>query len=199
MRNLFVLVTSMMCALAASAVEIEPLSAKDMERIWNDFTLNDDAGSRQAFQGIQQLIRAPKVAVPFLRERLRPAPAPDTKRIEQVIAHLDSGDFSTREKATKELESLGIAALPLLAKKLQDKDLPLEMSNRLQRLVGNLEVRELSADELRGIRAVEVLQGIGSREARAVLDELSRGADGVRLTIDARRALSLLSRLNAGK
>lgn len=195
--SLIILAGFLVCQPPSRGVEIEPLAAKDLERIWSDLTHNDDAGTRRAFQGIQQMIGAPGLAVPFLKERLKQAATPDNKRIEQAIADLDSGNFGTREQATKELEALGILALPALEKKLREKDLPLEMSNRLKRLLQNLEERDLSADELRGVRAIEVLQGIGSAEAKAILEELARGPAGSRLTIDARRALHILGRRNA--
>lgn len=192
-----IIVTFSMISLPAYGVEAEPLSVKDLERIWSDFGQNDEAGSRTALQGIQLMIRAPKLAVPFLKKRLKAVSAPNYKRIDQCIADLDSSDFSVREKATRELEALGASILPALEKKLQEKNLPLEMSNRLRRLQQNLEERELPIDELRSIRAIEVLLGIANAAAIAVLEDLARGADGQRLTSNARKALSVIARRNS--
>ena len=47
--------------------------------------------------------------------------------------------------------------------------------------------------QLRAIRAVEVLERIGSREARDFLRELADGAEGAYLTIHAKEALDRTS------
>jgi hypothetical protein len=52
----------------------------------------------------------------------------------------------------------------------------------------------LSADQLRSWRAVEVLEHLGTPEARQVLEELAQGAPGARPTEDARTALQRLAR-----
>ena len=57
-------------------------------------------------------------------------------------------------------------------------------------------VDELRADRetLRSLRAVGVLEDIGSREARAVLEPLAGGADGARLTREVKASLERMGR-----
>src|SRR5208337_636026 len=53
--------------------KLEPAqSARDLEVIWTDFGQNDDEGTRKAYQDIGRLIRAPQLALPFLKEKLKP-------------------------------------------------------------------------------------------------------------------------------
>ena len=51
------------------------------------------------------------MAVAFLKEHLRAVPEPDALPISRHIHDLDSDSFELREKAGKELESFGDAAL----------------------------------------------------------------------------------------
>jgi hypothetical protein len=48
---------------------------------------------------------------------------------------------------------------------------------------------ESDPDRLRALRSVEVLERVGSAEARSVLGELAKGASGARLTRDAAEAV----------
>ncbi len=50
------------------------------------------------------------LAVPFLRDHLRPVPEPDWTRIRQHISDLGSGRLAAREKAQRALEVLGSAS-----------------------------------------------------------------------------------------
>jgi hypothetical protein len=180
-------------APAAPAERGQHLQAADLEAIWKDLTQNGDAGTRKAWQGINAMIQAPHLAVPFLKERVKPVPRPDPKRIEQCLADLDSGNFKTREKAMQELEGLGDMALPALDKKLAEKTLSVEARRRMETLAQRPRT-VLTGEELRSLRAVEVLEGIGTPEARAVLGNLARGGEGAVLTEQARRALARLER-----
>jgi hypothetical protein len=176
-----------------------PLQPAGLEAIWKDFTQNDDAGSKKAWQGMHAMIQSPQLAVPFLKERVKPAPHPDRKRIDQCLADLDSKNFKTREKAMKELEGLGQLAVPSIDRKLAETGLSLEARKRTEALALKLNRSVLSGDELRTIRAVEVLEGIGTPEALAVLKDLASGGEGAVLTEQARKALARLARRSGGK
>src|SRR5207244_10409693 len=141
-----------------------------------------------AFEGIVLLVRSPERAVPFLKERLKPAAAPGPERVDRLVADLDSDSFATREKAARGLEQLGVTALPALRKKLAEKPPSPESRKRLERLVRKWEDEPFTAEELRGIRAVEVLRGIGTADAQAVLETVAAGAGGAAQTAAARQA-----------
>jgi hypothetical protein len=59
-------------------------------------------------------------------------------------------------------------------------------------------VRVPPGDALRSVRALQVLEAIGTPEARAVLERLAQGAAEAVETHDARAALRRLARASAG-
>ena len=131
-------------------------------------------------------------AVPFLQERLKPVAAVDGKRLAQLIAHLDSDEFTARQKATEALERLGDLAVPALEKALAGKP-ALEMRTRIERLLETAD-RMPPPEVLRSLRAVEALEHAGTPEARQRLEALAKGADGARLTREAQAALQRLAK-----
>jgi hypothetical protein len=114
------------------------------------------------------------------------------EQLTRLLVDLDSERFETRERATLELQRLGEQAEPALRKALADKP-SLEVSRRLQALLDHLESRTLSTEQLHALRAVEVLEQVGTAEARTVLRSVAAGAPADRLTREAKAALQRLS------
>ena len=69
----------------------------------------------------------------------------------------------------------------------------LEAQRRLEELVNKLDGPVRIPEQARDLRCVEVVEHIGSVEARRLLDELSKGAEGSRLTREAKAASARLS------
>jgi hypothetical protein len=126
---------------------------------------------------------------------LQAAKAPvDGQRIDRLLRDLDSDTFAVREGAFRELEGLGAWAAPRLREALQGKPSP-EFRRRAAELIRRHEEREERGPDpglLRDLRAVEVLEGVGTAEAREVLQVLARGAPESRLTQEARASLQRL-------
>lgn len=175
-----------------------PLTAEQLEAIWKDLIQHDDDGTKKARAGMREMVASPQVAAAFLKDRLKPVPVADIKRIEQCIADLDSGDFQTRDKASKALEAFGEQAGPAMRKKLKDKT-SLEVQQRLDMLLQKIGDQPLTADELRAVRAIETLEGIGTTDAQAILQSLAKGGEGAMLTEQAKRSLERLARRSGGK
>jgi hypothetical protein len=173
------------------------LSARELDACWTDLAAADAA---LGYRAVQTLAAAPARAVPYLGKLLSPAPAVDKRRLERLIADLSSDQFAAREKATKELEAAGKQAEPLLQQVLERKP-PLEMRRRVERLLQKLAREEWdpSPDRLRGLRALEALERIGTPEARQLLQHLARGVPEARLTREAKASLERLSRRAADK
>ena len=68
-----------------------------------------------------------------------------------------------------------------------------EVHRRVQQLLDRLEKEVLSADRLRELRAVEVLEQIGTEEARQVLTALAKGDSEAPLTREAKASLRRLA------
>lgn len=182
---------------AADAKAPAKLTADGLEKAWTGLARHDDDGCQEALGDMERMVQVPDLAVPFLGERLKPALAVDTSGISKHIADLDSNEFATRDRAYKALQGFGSKALPALEKKLQDKEISLEMQNSLKRLIQAANAGEgagLSAGDLRTLRGIEVLREIGSPAARAILENLSKGDDGSAITVAAQNALKSLAR-----
>jgi hypothetical protein len=117
---------------------------------------------------------------------LKPEPPPDAERLRRLIAGLADDDFAVREAAQRELEKLGDVALPALRKEVEKTS-----SAEVRRRAGEVlkAPRRLSGEQLRALRGVEVLEQLGTAEARQHLAALAKGAPGSRLTDTARAAL----------
>jgi RNA polymerase sigma factor (sigma-70 family) len=186
--------TALVWDLSAALDSLEPLArsadARTIAAWWADLA-GDDA--RRAYAAVWRLAEAPGLALPFLRERLRPAPEPDGKRIRQLINDLDSDTFAVREKAYEELESLGSAAVGALRQALQKAPSP-EVRRRVERLLANLPDAPLPAPTLRDLRALHALEQMGTPGAREWLRQLAGGAAEAPLTREARACLKRLAR-----
>jgi RNA polymerase sigma factor (sigma-70 family) len=157
---------------------------EDVDRFWADLA---DADAGKAF-GVMKVLRANSTpAVSLLKERLRPVAASDPKKIARLIADLDQEDFTARESATKQLSELGELAEPALRAALNDKP-SAEKRRRIDDLLKRLDPSNFP-EVLRGVRAVEVLESLGTPEARQVLQTLAEGAAEARLTREAKAAL----------
>jgi WD40 repeat protein len=167
------------------------LPSKELAVLWSDLAGEDAA---KAYRAIRALAAAPEPSIPFLRQHLRPLPAPEPKHLARLIADLDGDQFAVREQATRELEQLGRQAGPRLQQVLAGRP-SAEVRRRLEGLLQRLERFILSPEELRGWRAVEVLERIGTVEAQGILERLVReGPDTSLLARDARASLERLRR-----
>jgi hypothetical protein len=130
----------------------------------------------------------------LLRQRLRPVTAEDLHRLEQRIGDLDSDQFAVRQAAEEALVKTGAAGVePALRQALAANPAP-ELRRRLETILEALERQPVSGELLRALRALEALEYMGSPEARRLLEELSRGTPGARLTQEAKATLERLAR-----
>jgi hypothetical protein len=165
------------------------LTAAQCQAYWTNLA-GDDAG--RAFTAIARLADAPEQRVPMLRDRLHAAKAPSAEELRRLLADLDNAQFERREKATKRLAELGELADTTLREALQRKP-SLEMRRRIESLLAASRLAH-TAEERRNLRAVRVLESIGTAEARQVLETLGEGASDARRTKAAKDALRRLTR-----
>ena len=163
------------------------LTAEALAKLWKKLAGPADS----ADDALWALAAVPEDTVPFLKKCLQPVPGPDRPRIQQLIADLGSNTFSDRQKAFHELGRMGDLAQQQLTKALAEKK-DLEVRQRIGRLLEKL--LTLPAERLRELRAVAVLERIGTPSARAVLEALAHGAPEARQTKDAQSVLQLLRR-----
>jgi WD40 repeat protein len=170
---------------------LPPFSSQDVATCWTDLG-DSDAG--RAWRAMWAMVEAPNLAVPFFRERLRPIGIPEPARVSKLLANLYSDNFDERNAATKELEALGELAEPQLRRE-HDVCRSSDVRRTLAELLKKLEPMQ-APPGLQALRAVAVLEHIGSPEARKILGRLAKGARAARLTQEARVALERLGRRN---
>jgi WD40 repeat protein len=188
MRNGSVLVWDV--AAAVRAVKPEPGAAKGKEvaALWQELTGQD---ATRAHQSLWAMVAVPAKTVPFLKAQLLPKATVGPDKIRQWVAELDSPTFSVRDKASRRLRALGAEAEPYLSQALKGKP-SLETRRRVEALLQALQ--PTSAVMLRSRRGIQVLEHIGTPEARQVLQALTAGPPAGIQAREARAALDRLTR-----
>jgi WD40 repeat protein len=172
-----------------AAARAAQLSARELQTLWDDLAGKDAA---RAYRSKWALVAAGERAVALLRERLKPVRL-DPQRLDQLVADLAANQFSRRQKATQELEKLGELARPAMQRALESKP-ALEVRQRVELLLKKLDKSPPPAEEVTTVRGVEVLEAVGTAEARQVLEGLSGGFADSRVTQEAQAALRRLAR-----
>jgi WD40 repeat protein len=171
-----------------SAMKFPPTADPDPgDTLWLALASADPKLAGKAVNG---LVSRPDVAVPLLAELVRPETAPPADRVKAAVAALGDREFKVREAAEKQLRAWGdLAADELTA---AEANANAEQGERIRRLLDALDGEETDGERLRLLRAVEVLERIGSPAAKAVLDKLGTGASASAVTREAKEAVKRL-------
>jgi hypothetical protein len=149
------------------------------------------ADGPRAYGAITALVARPSEAIPFIKEKLKPAVPVKPEVVARHLKDLDNPLYATREKAMLALEYLQDAALADLEKTLQETK-SLEVRKRVQVLLTKVKQPSRNPERRQALRAVEVLELAGTRQARQVLRSLAGGAPEAELTREAEAALRRL-------
>jgi WD40 repeat protein len=173
--------------LAAGRARGIELTERQLQSLWRELASADAA---RAYEAVQTLARAPAGAVPYLRERVKPVSA---ERLARLMKELDSDTFDVRASAVRELAQMGKFAEASLRKLLAGRP-SLEARRRAEELLELLADPVAMTEHLRLVRAVEVLEMIGTEPAKEVLRAIAEGAADAPLTRQAKDALTRLAR-----
>ena len=114
-----------------------------------------------------------------------------TERDLEVAAPKDSAGQRLAQRLLKALgEKLGQTVEPELRRALARAGSSLEFRRRLEQILDKIQIP--SGQRLQEIRAVEVLEWIGTPEAQEALTSLAKGAPETRLTQEAKASLGRL-------
>jgi WD40 repeat protein len=164
------------------------LGLEELKTFWRD--LAGDPGP--ANRAVDRLIESPHQALALLQEHLRPITKNDAQ-ITQWIRDLDNDSYEVREKAGQELLLLGPLAETALREALAAMP-SAEVRRRARALLNQIDGPIKAPDELRRLRALEVLERIATPDARQILKQLASGAKDARLTREAKASLERLER-----
>jgi WD40 repeat protein len=181
-------------AFEAGSQSLCRLTPTDQGRYWNDLA---DVNAAKAYQAIHALARDPEHSVAFLRERLHPVPRLDEKKIAQLLLDLGDRKYYVRERASYALANLGEPVMPALANLLGETD-SLEVRRRAEKLLERRPVIP-PGPVLRTVRAIEVLETIGTPAAKQSISSLLSGEPTALETNEAKIALERMARQSATK
>lgn len=173
---------------------VEVASAKmnrdELEKGWNDLAGIDAAA---AYRTIGELNRHPDQAVRLIEAKLATHPGMQAKRLAQLIAELDNDDFKARQSASRELANLGRLAEGALKKTLEGKPAA-EVKRRVQDLLSKLDRNQDNPTQRQLLRAIVVLERLGTPQARRLLGKLATEATEPDLAREAKTSLQRLSK-----
>src|SRR5205814_7077014 len=118
------------------------------------------------------LARAPEQSLDLLRKNVRVVSEEDVRKL---LRDLDSQKFTVRDRASLDLIALGRFIEPILREELRGKP-TLEMRRRMAEILKLITEEGRSPEETRVLRALELLEMLGTPAAKKLLQELAGGA-----------------------
>src|SRR5205823_5500767 len=152
------------------------LTREQLEELW---TALGDTDAGKGYQALCTLRARTAQAVALLQVCLLPALNPDAPELPRLLADLDDGRFAVRQSAEQALAKLGTKAEAGLRLAL-GRNPPLHVRKSLEGLLDKLDGPVTDPERLRELRAIEVLEHIGSPAARRVLERLAQGVQDAR-------------------
>lgn len=175
-------------AWVARAAAVRPERRTDDE-LWDDLASRDAAAAGRA---VAEWVRRPAAAVDRFRREIPPTKAPDPAAVATLVARLDHEKAATRDAAEAELAALAELAADALHP-VAERSESAEQRTRARRLLDRLGGVVTDPPRLRAVRAVEVVERIGSPDARRLLADWAAGASGALLTRETQVALDRLA------
>lgn len=142
----------------------------------------------EAQRGLAFLSRNPDETVKMLGEKIVAPAATPAVRIAKLVEDLGSEDFQTRQAAVAALETIGPEAAPAILAAVRKPPNP-EVRKLGTEVLAKIDRAALKPDDLRALRAVELVEGIGTPAARDLLKKWAAGPATRRLTLEAQEAL----------
>jgi WD40 repeat protein len=163
--------------------------AIDLEACWSDLA---SSNARVAWAAIDRLAGRPAPALALLRRLLRPDSV-EPRWLAARLSDLDSSSFATREAATRELKRVVESVRGELRREREGAK-SAEVRWRLRAILATKRPVVPPPAVVRQLRAVAVLERLGSTGAVALLRELARGGMEARLTREAKAAVRRLEK-----
>lgn len=144
--------------------------------------------AQKAFAAIRRLAADPVTASKIASEHLKPAPPVNPQWVAARLRELDHPKFAERDRATRELEAAGDGVAAAVERFLAAKP-SAEARQRAEKILAKIRTRGATDQTAQSLRALEVLEWLGTAEARGLVEKLAKGAEGASLTEEAKRSL----------
>jgi RNA polymerase sigma factor (sigma-70 family) len=176
------------------AVAVGPEGAEcEAHQLWQVLASEDGARA----YGAMRFLAADSVrAYTLLAGRLHPVralAAGTQEEVARLIRELDDDRFEVRERASRQRAKMDESVEPALRRALARGPSP-EVSRRLKQLLTALALAQQDPEALRNLRALEVLEHLGTPQARRLLEQLAGGSPTARLTREAKASLARLGK-----
>jgi hypothetical protein len=168
---------------AKTAAKAAP--AGNLDEAWQALRGED---AQKAFTAMRTLTAHPETAVKIASEHLKPAEQIDPQWVAARLRDLDNQKFAQRERATHELEEFGDRVL-LAVDRFLAAGPSLEARRRAESILAKIRARPAAGQAAQSLRALEVLEWIGTAKARELVEKLAQGAERVSLTVEAKTSL----------
>jgi hypothetical protein len=174
-----------------SHAKLAAFSEDELPGAWKSLAGNDAALAAT----LRRLVQTPGPTVTYLSKHFLPVKAEpiDEKTIDMLITNLDRGNFKARDTAARELRRLGERAEPALKRGLA-ANLSIEARRRMEEILDGIVRVQFTPEEMQAFRGVELLERIGSPEARTHLQALAKGDPIAIATKEAHAALKRMKR-----
>jgi hypothetical protein len=166
----------------------EARQAATPAELWEELTAANPGAAYRALGGL--LAQSPQ-CLRLLADKLKPVRKEDAETLRGWIRDLDARRIETRRKAVAELEKLSLEWDFLLREALLPRP-SLEVRTRLDAIREKPALRQFSPVALRDLRAVHLLERLGTDEAKTLLGRLAKGLPEAPLTVEARASLQRL-------
>lgn len=162
---------------------------EQLAQLWADLQKED---AESGYAAVSALVAAPEQAVDLLRQKLPLTTADDQRRIQRTIQALGDDNFKVRTDAQGELTRSAELADAALREALRGA-LPLESRRRIESILAR-DPGTPPAVWRTTLRALDLLEMIGTPEARRLLETLCKAGKESPHQAEAQRSLERLSR-----
>ncbi|HEX3152753.1 MAG TPA: WD40 repeat domain-containing protein [Gemmataceae bacterium] len=167
------------------AGKVSPTPADNRIKIWGEL---GHLPAKEAIKTTAGLVASPDGLVDFFAERLKPVPVADAAVLDRIFRDLDDKAFAVREKASRELATLGPGAVAGVQER-KAKSSSEEVRGRADAFLKQFEIADVTPERLRFLRALEVLAAVDAPSARTLIEGLAAGAANVWETEAAKQML----------
>lgn len=176
-----------------SAPDLSELKPEEFDKFWDAFVSDLPAESRGH---VHRLLQNPETAMKLLSAKFQaPAPKPIDVDLPTVIRKFDAPAFADRQTAIRKVKELGpraIAALQDAIRTTESVEVRARSEELLEQMKAGPKTHGAGAD-LRAARAIEVLERIGSPEAKKLLEGWTQHVSNPRIAGEAAIALQRIA------
>jgi hypothetical protein len=156
--------------------------APSAAQLWKDL-----AHDETAFAAMSQLAAAPEKAIALFREHIPPAKLIAGDKLRRLLLELDDPSYAVRTQSATELRRVADLVRNELDKHASAPGTSTEARRHLRQILERIDDPTLELVVF--LRALEVLERVGTPAARALVDEWAGGVPAARFTQEARTTL----------